>query len=60
MIVVMLGKMLDGRGYQITSDNSDNIARMKVAADAIGATYAERESPIPGTTTVLFSPPARQ
>ena len=59
MLLNFVGKILEGKPYELVSDNPDLIGRARELARRLGAT--EREVADGGAmTSIIFDPPMRQ
>lgn len=57
--VHFVGKIMEGKPYQVTSDRAESIAHYRAVALRLGATVREADED-GGLTRLVFSPPARQ
>jgi hypothetical protein len=63
-MVLMMGKLLDGKPYQITSGNADNIRLCITLAQMIGATVEDgvfrfADALPPGLRSIRINPPSQ-
>lgn len=59
-LVIFAGKLMQGKGYSVMSNNPENIRNYRSLAEHLGASSEETESDWPGLRQILFYPPARQ
>jgi hypothetical protein len=61
-LVTFAGKILEGKRYQITSDNPETFSRYRALAQHLGATVVDGGDSVlfEDSVTLTFAPPAKQ